>query len=122
MRPTSLLWLGVILATGVAVFTVKSNVATLEEELVAVRRGIAEDRAAIHVLNAEWSFLNQPSRLAELAGRYLTKLQPIATVQYAAPGRLDLLPWKPGSEPAPGVAFEGPAPGPAVARIERASR
>jgi cell division protein FtsL len=99
MRPTSILWLGVILMTGVAVFSVKAAVAGLEEELLRVRKEIARDHEAIHVLNAEWSYLNQPTRLAELAKRHLPQLQPIATVQYGDASRLELLPWRPDATP-----------------------
>jgi cell division protein FtsL len=117
MRPTSLIWLGVILMTGVVVFSVKSQVAGLEEELLRVRKEVVHDQQAIHVLNAEWSYLNQPTRLAELAKRHLSLLQPSATVQYATPGRLEQLPWKAGEAP---VAADAPPPaaaGPTVASI-----
>jgi hypothetical protein len=110
MRATSLIWLGVIVSTGIAVFSVKSAVAGLEEELLRVRKEMAQDHAAIHVLNAEWSYLNQPTRLADLAKRFLPKLQPVATVQYGAPARLEQLPWKAGEGP---VADTAPAPSPA---------
>jgi cell division protein FtsL len=117
MRPTSIIWLGVILMTGIAVFSVKSAVAGLEEELLRVRKEVAHDQEAIHVLNAEWSYLNQPTRLAELAKRHLPLLQPIATVQYADQGRLEQLPWKPGETPAAETAPPPPANGAAVASI-----
>lgn len=118
MRPTSIIWLGVILMTGVAVFTVKSNVARLEEELLRVRKEIVHDQQAMHVLNAEWSYLNKPSRLAELAKRHLPLLQPIATVQYAGLDRLEQIPWKPGEEPTASAPAAPSATGPAVASIQ----
>jgi hypothetical protein len=118
MRPTSIIWLGVILMTGIAVFSVKAAVAGLEEELLRVRKEVAHDQEAIHVLNAEWSYLNQPTRLAELAKRYLPQLAPIATVQYADQGRLEQLPWKPGEAAAAAeVAPPPPAVGSTVASI-----
>jgi hypothetical protein len=119
MRPTSIIWLGVIVLTGVAVFSVKAEVASLEEELLRVRKDIVRDREAIHVLNAEWSFLNQPTRLADLATRHLPLLQPIATTQYADEGRLLQLRWKPGYEPVEEAPAAPPpaAPGPAVASL-----
>jgi cell division protein FtsL len=118
MRPTSIIWLGVILMTGVAVFTVKSNVARLEEELLRVRKEIVHDQQAMHVLNAEWSYLNKPSRLAELAKRHLPLLQPIATVQYAGLDRLEQIPWKPGEEPTASAPATPSATGPTVASIQ----
>jgi hypothetical protein len=110
MRATSVIWLGVILVTGVAVFSVKGEVASLEEELLRVRKGTAQDRDAIHVLNAEWSYLNQPTRLAELTKRHLPLLQPIPTAQYADRSRLDELRWKPGYEPMSNAPSAAPPP------------
>ncbi len=52
-------------------FVVKYQVQDLEGELVQYNRAITEDRQAIHVLKAEWNHLNQPSRLRQLAERYL---------------------------------------------------
>jgi hypothetical protein len=118
MRPTSIIWLGVILMTGVAVFSVKSTVARLEEELLRVRKEIVRDQQAMHVFNAEWSYLNKPSRLAELAKRHLPLLQPIATVQYAGLDRLEQLPWKPGEAPIAAAPAVPHATGAAVASIQ----
>ena len=111
MRPTSMIWLGVIVLTGVAVFSVKHEVSLLEEQLHKTRKATAQDRDAIHVLNAEWSFLNQPTRLADLSRRHLPQLQPIATAQFGDAARLDALPWKPGDPNAP-------APAPVVAETK----
>ncbi len=112
MRPTSMIWLGVIVLTGVVVFSVKHEVSALEEQLLKTRKVTAQDRDAIHVLNAEWSFLNQPTRLADLSRRHLPQLQPIPTGQFGDAARLDALPWKPGDpnapEPAPAVAETKP--------------
>ena len=51
----------------------------------AERRQIAVETDAIHVLGAEWSYLNRPDRLQVLAERYLdlTPIQPaqISTLQ-----------------------------------------
>jgi hypothetical protein len=123
MRPTSMIWLGVIVITGVAVFSVKHEVSALEEQLLKTRKATAQDRDAIHVLNAEWSFLNQPTRLADLSRRHLPQLQPIATAQFGDAARLDILPWKPGDpnapEPAPTVAETKPAAKAAVPAAQK---
>ena len=52
-------------------FVVKYQVQDLEGELVQFNRAITEDRQALHVLKAEWSYLNQPARLKALAERHL---------------------------------------------------
>lgn len=60
-------------AAGVAglLFQVKYEVQDLERELAGVNRQILADQEAVHVLQAEWSYLNQPARIAELSRRHL---------------------------------------------------
>lgn len=80
MRMRSLVWLLAVAALGFGTYGVKYRVQGLDEELSRTIRQIREDEGAIHVLKAEWSFLNQPARLDELAQRHLL-LAPIATRQ-----------------------------------------
>ena len=65
------IWL--IVATGVAVglYHVNYRVKELQEELKRVERDIKQERERLHVLEAEWSYLNRPSRLARLARKHL---------------------------------------------------
>jgi hypothetical protein len=65
---------------GIGLFHVAYRVQSLEEELARVNRDILRERETIHVLRAEWSYLNEPSRLAELSRRHLT-LAPISASQ-----------------------------------------
>ena len=71
MRPATALWTVFAVATAVAIFVVKQNVKELEDELHRVHAEIATEREAIAVLDAEWSHLNQPSRLEDLGRRRL---------------------------------------------------
>ena len=80
IRPGSALWIAVILLVGYAMFQVKYEVAQQDEELARINRQIAATREATRVLNAEWSFLTQPSRLSGLEKRYLN-LVPIGNAQ-----------------------------------------
>jgi cell division protein FtsL len=65
------IWL--IIATGVAVglYHVNYEVKALERALESTRQGIEEERERLHVLEAEWSYLNRPARLARLAEKHL---------------------------------------------------
>jgi len=63
-----------ILLAGVAafgLFHVTFAVRDIESKLRTLNRQIGDDRQAIHVLEAEWAYLNQPSRLTELSERHL---------------------------------------------------
>jgi len=80
IRMGTLLWLLLVGASGYAMFQVKYEVAQLDEQLGRVNREIAKNEEAMRVLGAEWSFLDQPGRLAPLAQRYLD-LKPIAPAQ-----------------------------------------
>lgn len=109
IRLSTLLWALLVGASGYAMFQVKYEVIQLEDQLGRVTHHIADDREQIRVLKAEWSFLNQPSRLDQLARRYL-HLGPIATAQI---GRLDTLPRR-SDAPSAAVAAAAPPPVPSL--------
>ena len=109
IRPTNLVIFAAVACIGFGVFRVKHEVQELQEEYARVNRQIVAERDATHVLKAEWSYLNQPQRLAEMAARHLD-LRPIATAQL---GRIENLPMRP-SAAVPLIA-EMPSPGPAAA-------
>ncbi|MFQ5764277.1 MAG: hypothetical protein ACE5GT_05060 [Rhodospirillales bacterium] len=71
IRPTMILITLLAASLGLTLFVVKYQVQDLEEQLTELNRAITEDRQAIHVLKAEWSYLNEPTRLRDLAKRYL---------------------------------------------------
>ena len=71
MRQTTILALSLAGIMAVALFYLKYEVTDLEAELDTLNNAIASDREAIHVLKAEWSHLNDVSRLKDLADRYL---------------------------------------------------
>jgi hypothetical protein len=58
-------------ALSFGLYVVKHRVIALESRLNEINRAIARDMQAIHVLRAEWSYLNEPARLRDLAGRHL---------------------------------------------------
>lgn len=59
-------------------FQLKDKVAGLEDRLRAEREVIAEHQEAIQILQAEWSYLNRPGHIADLAERHL-ELTPVTT-------------------------------------------
>jgi cell division protein FtsL len=70
-RLTILAAFAIALIAAVGVFVLKHEVQKLEQELGQLHRQILTDQEALHVLKAEWSHLNQPERLKELAQRHL---------------------------------------------------
>ena len=59
------------LAIVVALFHLKQRVGDFERELDQVNRRIVAHQESIQVLRTEWSYLNQPAMIAELAQRHL---------------------------------------------------
>jgi cell division protein FtsL len=99
IRHTTALFLLLAILLSVALFAIKHQVRELEARLVRIDREIGDNQQAIHVLKAEWSHLNEPGRLKDLAGRHLG-MEPVSLAQVQ---RLD-------GPPSP-VAAETQAPG-----------
>lgn len=89
IRQPTIVALGLAAALGFSLFMVKYDVQSQEEQLVKINRQAAADQEAIHVLKAEWSFLTQPARLAELSQRHLT-LHPLTANQIGGVDQLAL--------------------------------
>ena len=66
IRPMTLVCLTLAAILGFALFKVKHEVQILETELTQIHRAILTDQESIHVLNAEWSYLNRPRHLQKL--------------------------------------------------------
>ena len=71
MRRSTLLWSVLGIAVVVGLFVIKHRVQDLEHRLHALNAEIITDRNATQVLQAEWSYLNQPTRLETLSKRLL---------------------------------------------------
>jgi cell division protein FtsL len=80
IRLSALLWLMLVVAAGFVTFKVKYAVQDIEDELSRARKQTIAEQQEIRVLSAEWTYLNQPERLAELNRRFL-QLAPIGAKQ-----------------------------------------
>ena len=93
-------WIGLVLASGFTTFKVKHSVQAIDDELTRVRKHAVAEQQEIRVLAAEWTYLNQPDRLAGLNRIYL-QLAPLTARQLqqraediawrAPPAGLDIL-------------------------------
>jgi hypothetical protein len=65
------MWGLVAMVIGISMYLLKYKVQALEEQLISKREQIARNRGAIRVLEAEWTYLNDPGRLRRLSAQYL---------------------------------------------------
>ncbi len=84
----------VAVLSGVLAFVLKYQVIAKEEALDALHRQILVDKKAIHMLKAEWTHLNDPSRLRELVATQTT-FEPIVASQIVS---WEAVPFKADSE------------------------
>lgn len=75
-------------AMGVGLFFVKHEVKEQEARLAELNQEIQSNQEAIHVLKAEWSYLNDPARLRALSEKFLS-MKVMGPAQIAS---LDTLP------------------------------
>ncbi len=75
IKPTSIIGLILFGVLVYAVFHVEHRVEMLRGELIAINGSVKQDKEAIHVLDAEWSYLNQPQRLEQMSEQYLSLSQ-----------------------------------------------
>lgn len=110
MRHTTVLFVVIASMLSLGLFVLKYEVADLEHEIQLLNKRIVESREAIHVLDAEWAYLNDPARLRKLAAQYTT-LRPVMPGEL---GTLESLPFKPE---APAAAAQMPQNEAAVPRV-----
>lgn len=74
-RSLTLAALAMLVATASGLYLVEHEVQGLERRLNRLNADLLTSQQAIQVLKAEWSYLNQPDRLQELATRYAERLR-----------------------------------------------
>ena len=87
IRIGTFVWLAILTMIGVGLYQVELGVLAKQAELKQIKAKIDANRDAMHVLDAEWSYLNDPTRLADLARRY-TDMVPVMPTQVAGFERL----------------------------------
>src|SRR5690606_7701321 len=87
MRTATIFWLGLAALLGAGLFHLKYEVQALERHLTGLNAEIVRNQEAIHVLEAEWAYLNQPERLKTLSAKRL-ELIPVTPVHIVSFGDL----------------------------------
>ena len=82
----SVLWIMFTLVIGSYYFVLTNNVQNLEKQLAEINHDIENDIRDIHILEADWSELNNPERLKNLAGKYISLdfIKPEQIINYSA--------------------------------------
>ena len=78
---SSFLLLTLAVFVGIGLFRVKYEVIALEANHQRVQKEIRENQDAIHVLKAEWTYLNEPKSLQALCHKYLPELKSVNSRQ-----------------------------------------
>jgi len=91
MRKSPIIWFVLAAACGTVLFHTSQRVTDGRAEVAATMQDIAKEKESIRVLEAEWSYLNQPDRLEKLAREHL-HLEPMKGKQFTAAAGLDALP------------------------------
>ena len=82
----SVLWCLFAVVSGSYYFVLTNDVQNLEKELAQINRDIEKDIRDIHILEADWSELNNPERLKILASQYISLdfIKPEQIINYSA--------------------------------------
>jgi hypothetical protein len=81
IRPVTCLCLLAACGSGLYLYSEKHQTALLDREISRVIHAKEAANARSGLLRAEWALLNEPGRLEDMAGRYLT-LHPMAPTQF----------------------------------------
>ena len=108
------------------VFQVKYRSEAVAERVTGLQRAVDEEREAISLLKAEWSYLIQPSRVQELIERHQSRLE----LQPVSPEQIGTFADIPARRPVPAADVSNAAAsvtgfepaGPSPAKIASGSR
>ncbi len=110
IRPFTLVFAGVAAVAGLYLYHVKHQTQLLERTITRTQQSIDAARERSGVLRAEWTLMNDPDRLAELAGQFL-KLVTVAPRQFTTVADLaSRLPAPRALPVAPEQSTDAPAP------------
>ena len=95
-----------VLISGFALYSLEHSTRGAERQIARLKRGIADEKESIKLLNAEWASLTRPERLQRLAREHLG----LSTVTASQIVRLEELGQKVPAEPIIKLEAEGKDP------------
>ncbi|KAB7738905.1 hypothetical protein F2P47_14925 [Parvibaculum sedimenti] len=72
IRTLNIILILAVIVLSVGLYDIKYRAEAADRRAEQIERDIASEQEGIRVLRAEWSYLNQPERLQQLAQRYTT--------------------------------------------------
>ena len=91
MNRAATIFIGLLLAAAsLGLYQTKYRIESLKHDLASIRNAMWVEQDAIHVLQAEWAYLNRPQRLAELSTKFLFALGPVLPSQVVTINELPL--------------------------------
>ena len=88
IRSSIVIALVIILAGALSVYQIKFRVQNLRKDIAEIERQLKQEKESVHVLKAEWAYLNTPKRLRSMTEKYL-QLQPVQVSQVGFIGNKD---------------------------------
>ncbi len=76
MRKSTFLWLTLAAVASATLFHTSQEVTDGRARLAQINKDIQQEEESLRVLQAEWSYLNQPERLEKLVRQFMTGLEP----------------------------------------------
>ena len=70
-RISTLVWMVVVVVAAFMLYKVKYQVQAIKTQVAETTRELEQEKQAMHVVAAEWAYLNRPERLERLAAKYL---------------------------------------------------
>lgn len=115
MRKSTFLWLTLAAVASATLFHTSQEVTDGRARLAQINKETQQEEESLRVLQAEWSYLNQPERLEKLVRQFMTGLEPQKGRQFM---RLSELKDRLIEPAAPAEAVKSVAEAPSIAADE----
>ena len=71
LRIFALVYMACFAAASMGLYLVKYSVQNIQHDVAALKDNVNREKESLHLLNAEWAYLNRPERLHRHADRHL---------------------------------------------------